>query len=103
MCSNNMNSCNNPNISTGNMGIAENNANRDNITNSNLQANIRNYIGRRVTVELNINGTSYKKTGILTCVGIDFLTLKGLNNNNCLLVDTTNLNFITIHNYTCFT
>ena len=78
-----------------------NNNDSDNVTNNNLQRNLRNFIGRRVTLEFNNCGTCSKKTGVLTCVGCNFVTLRGINNNNCLLADTAGLTFVTIHNCNC--
>ena len=78
-----------------------NNNDNDNVTNDTLQENLRNFIGRRVTLEFNICGSCSKKTGILTCVGRNFVTLRGVNNNNCLLCDTAGLNFVTVHNNNC--
>ena len=111
---NNINSCNNPNMlnvntscgcdCNGNNSCECNNCNNNtgtlanNITNNNLQENLRNFIGRRVTLEFNICGQSSKKTGVLSCVGCNFVTLRGVNNNNCLLADTNGLTFITVHN-----
>lgn len=93
-CSDNNNSCNcNCNGNSNN-----NNTDNDNATRDSLQKNLRNFIGRRVTVELNNCGTCNKKTGVLTCVGNNFITLRGINNNNCLLIDTAGLIFITVHN-----
>lgn len=88
--------CNVSNDNTCNCNGTNNNDN-DNITRDSLQRNLRNFIGRRITVELNNCGNNSKKTGVLTCVGCDFITLRSLNNNNCLLIDTTGLNFVTIH------
>ena len=75
-----------------------NNNNSDNTTNNNLQENLRNFIGRRVTLEFNNCGNCSKKTGVLTRVGCNFVTLRSVNNNTCLLADTAGLNFVTIHN-----
>lgn len=77
----------------------ENNNTNNNNTRDSLQRNLRNFIGRKVTVELNNCGTLNKKTGVLTCVGNNFITLRGINNNNCLLIDTAGLTFVTIHNF----
>lgn len=146
---NNINSCNNPNMLNGNVGLVIENGNNsvlntnttprnnyeimantgtcntnnnscgcncngnnscgcnncnntgvlgNNTTNNNLQENLRNFIGRRVTLEFNICGECSKKTGVLNCVGCNFVTLRGINNNNCLLADTNGLTFVTVHN-----
>lgn len=69
----------------------------ENTTRSTLQNNLKNFIGRRVTLEFNTNGNCTKKTGVLTCVGCNFVTLRGTN-NNCLVADTNCLTFVTVHN-----
>lgn len=98
-CECNCNGCNDNNNSCDCNRNGNNNAtNNDNTTRESLQRNLRNFIGRRVTVELNNCGSCSKKTGVLTCVGNNFITLKGINNNNCLLIDTNGLTFVTVHN-----
>ena len=99
-CNDNNNSyvCNCNNNTSCNSNESNIASNNDNTTRDSLQRNLRNFIGRRVTVELNNCGTCNKKTGVLTCVGCNFLTLRGINNNNCLLIDTAGLTSVTIHN-----
>ena len=98
---NNNNSCG-CNCNSNNSCGCSNNDNTatlgDNISSNSLQENLRNFIGRRVTLEFNICGECSKKTGILSCVGCNFVTLRGVNNNNCLLADTNGLTFVTVHN-----
>lgn len=94
--------CNGNNSNDNNScGCGGNNNDSDSITNNNLQRNLRNFIGRRVTLEFNNCGTCSKKTGVLTCVGCNFVTLRGVNNNNCLIADTAGLIFVTVHNCQC--
>lgn len=99
---NNANACNcngsNNSCGSNNSNNSSNcNNSNDNITTNSLQENLRNFVGRRVTLEFSICGNCSKKTGILTCVGSNFLTLRGINNSNCLLCDTAGLNFVTVH------
>lgn len=91
-CNGNNNSCNN---NLGNNNTATLGAN---VTSNNLQRNLRNFIGRRCTCEFNICGTCFKRTGVLSCVGNDFITIAGANNSNCMLCNTDGLSFVTIHN-----
>lgn len=101
-CGCNCNGCNSNNNSCGCNCNGNNNSNdNDNVTNNNLQENLRNFIGRRVTLEFNNCGSCSKKTGVLTCVGCNFVTLRSVNNNTCLLADTAGLNFVTVHNCQC--
>lgn len=89
--------CNGLNNSCNCKGSNNGYNNANNVTNNSLQENLRNFVGRRVTLEFSICGNCSKKTGILTCVGCDFLTLRGINNNNCLLCDIAGLYFVTVH------
>lgn len=100
-CSNNTCSCNcngNNNNSCGNNQSNNTATLGANVTSNNLQRNLRNFIGRRCTCEFNICGTCFKRTGVLSCVGNDFLTLSGVNNSNCMLCNTNGLSFVTVHN-----
>ena len=88
-------------IENGNMpvlGTFSNEMPTNVLGNNNLQRNLRNFIGRRCTCEFNICGTCFKRTGVLSCVGNDFITLAGVNNSNCMLCNTDGLSFVTIHN-----
>ena len=83
---------NNASFQTNTLGASSTD---DNLTRDTLNRNLANYIGRRVSCEFNICNTNIKKTGVLSCVGRDFITLTG-NNGSCLLCDTNSLNFVTI-------
>ena len=85
-------------LATGNLSTNHHfgpNDNNDNTTRQNLQRNLTNFLGRRVTCEFCNCGNTTRKTGVLSCVGNDFITLTG-NNGNCLLCDTAGLNFVTV-------
>ena len=84
------------------------NRNLNSVSNQNLLQNqnlnpmsmervLRRYIGRRCSCEFYIDDELIKKTGILTDVGVDYITLTSINNPDDILIsDLGNLKFIKI-------
>ena len=62
-----------------------------------LQQILRNYLGKQVTCEFCACGNTMRKSGVLSCVGSNFITLNG-NNGTCLVCDTSRLSFVTVCN-----
>ena len=87
---NNCNCQNGQNISTPVLA-----SNDFNTTRQEMQRNLMNYIGKQVTCEFCTCGNTVRKSGVLSCVGNDFITLTG-NNGTCLLCNTEGLTFVNV-------
>ncbi|MBQ8299181.1 MAG: hypothetical protein IJX99_04845 [Clostridia bacterium] len=68
-----------------------------NLSQMTMERVLRRYIGRKSSCEFYIDDELIKKTGILTDVGADYITLTSINNPDEILIsDLENLKFIKI-------